>query len=417
MTLGNIPMRWKISIMLLLITTINYIDRLTFSIVAPVVTEEFSFSNADYGNLSAAFLVAYAFGQLFGGRIIDAMGVKRAFSLAVILWSIAGVLHAFGQGFRSFFLFRVLLGIGEAANFPAANKAIAEWFPAKERSVAVGIVTAGPGLGSILAPPIVAALVVLLSWQWAFVITGLLGLVWLWFWYKIYYPVQAHPNLSTDEREHIEGGLDADNDQAAKSWIEFFRYKETWGLMLSRFFADGAFYFLIFWLPLYLANERGMDIMSIGLLAWIPFLAADLGSLVGGWTGKALIDRGMSLDASRKTVIWIGAVLVLALAPAANSDSTTTFIVLICVGLFAIQFKQSNLFTLPADMFASKEVATIWGMFGAAGSLGGALFQTQVGMLIDTFSYLPVFIAVASMHIVSALCVMLFIPRIERIGP
>ena len=238
------PIRWKISIMLLLITTINYIDRLTFSIVAPVVTEEFNFSNTDYGNLSAAFLVAYAFGQLFGGRIIDAMGVKRAFSFAVILWSIAGILHAFGQGFRSFFLFRVLLGIGEAANFPAANKAIAEWFPATERSLAVGIVTAGPGLGSILAPPIVAALLVLLGWQWAFIITGLLGFVWLWFWYRIYYAVDDHPNLTASEREHIEGGREAEDDRPAKSWVEFFKYKETWGLMLSRFFADGAFIFL-----------------------------------------------------------------------------------------------------------------------------------------------------------------------------
>ena len=159
-----LPIRWKVSIFLLLITTINYIDRLTFSILAPIINKEFDFSNTDYGNLSAGFLFAYAFGQLFGGRLIDILGTKRALTLAVALWSIAGILHAFGQGFRSFFLFRVLLGIGEAANFPAANKAIAEWFPSNERSLAVGIVTAGPGLGSILAPPVVAALVVTLNW-------------------------------------------------------------------------------------------------------------------------------------------------------------------------------------------------------------------------------------------------------------
>ena len=402
--------------MLLLITTINYIDRLTFSIVAPVVMDEFKLSNTDYGNLSAAFLFAYAFGQLFGGKLIDALGTKRALTFAVALWSIAGILHAFGQGFRSFFLFRVLLGIGEAANFPAANKAIAEWFPATERSLAVGIVTAGPGLGSILAPPIVAFLVVMLNWQWAFVITGLLGFVWLWFWHTTYHSPEDHPGLSAQEAAQITEDVEA-IDQPAKPWLEFFKYRETWGLMLSRFFADGAFYFLIFWLPLYLANERGLDIKAIGLFAWIPFVAADLGSLLGGWTGKKLIDKGMSLNAARKLVIWIGALLVLAIVPAADTESTATFIGLICIGLFAIQFKSSNLFTLPADMFAAKEVATIWGIFGAAGSLGGALFQSQVGVLIDTFSYQPVFLAVGSMHIVSALAVMIFIPRISKLEP
>jgi MFS transporter, ACS family, hexuronate transporter len=378
--------------------------------------DEFELSNTDYGNLSAAFLFAYAFGQLFGGKLIDALGTKRALTFAVALWSIAGILHAFGQGFRSFFLFRVLLGIGEAANFPAVNKAIAEWFPATERSLAVGIVTAGPGLGSILAPPIVASLVVMLSWQWAFVITGLIGFVWLWFWHRAYYSPADHPNLPAQEAVQIIEEVDA-IDQPTKSWLEFFKYRETWGLMISRFFADGAFYFLIFWLPLYLANERGMDIKAIGLFAWIPFVAADLGSLSGGWAGKKLIDNGMSLDAARKLIIWIGALLVLAIVPAANTESTATFIGLICIGLFAIQFKSSNLFTLPADMFPAKEVATIWGIFGAAGSLGGALFQSQVGVLIDTFSYQPVFLAVGSMHIVSALAVMIFIPRIARLGP
>lgn len=378
--------------------------------------DEFKLSNTDYGNLSAAFLFAYAFGQLFGGKLIDALGTKRALTFAVVLWSIAGILHAFGQGFRSFFLFRVLLGIGEAANFPAANKAIAEWFPATERSLAVGIVTAGPGLGSILAPPMVAFLVVMLSWQWAFVITGLLGFVWLWFWHTTYHSPEDHPGLSAQEAAQITEDVEA-IDQPTKPWLEFFKYRETWGLMLSRFFADGAFYFLIFWLPLYLANERGMDIKAIGLFAWIPFVAADLGSLFGGWAGKKLIDNGMSLDAARKLIIWIGALLVLAIIPAANTESTATFIALICIGLFAIQFKSSNLFTLPADMFAAKEVATIWGIFGAAGSLGGALFQSQVGILIDSFSYQPVFLAVGSMHIVSALAVTIFIPRITRLGP
>ena len=214
-----LPIRWKVSIFLLLITTINYIDRLTFSILAPVINEEFDFSNTDYGNLSAAFLFAYAFGQLFGGKLIDILGTKRALTLAVALWSIAGILHAFGQGFRSFFLFRVLLGIGEAANFPAANKAIAEWFPANERSLAVGIVTAGPGLGSIRAPPVVAALVVTLNWQWAFIITGLIGFVWLWFWHRNYYAPEDHPDLP--ESEHAIALEEAStNDQPPKSWIE-----------------------------------------------------------------------------------------------------------------------------------------------------------------------------------------------------
>ena len=232
------------------------------------------------------------------------------------------MLHAFGRGLWSFFSLRILLGLAEAANFPLATKATAEWFPKSERSLVVGIFTMGPGLGAIIAPPLIAGtpwtpgIIDLWGWQAAFLIPGAIGFLWLYLWHKWYYLPQQHPTLSAEERELIVsdiGDQPADDD---RPWWWVLSYREVWGLMISRFVSDGAFYFFVLWLPLYLSEARGMNLRAIGFFAVIPFLAADIGSVAGGYTGKKLIDAGMSLDRSRKLVIWIGALLVLAAMPA-----------------------------------------------------------------------------------------------------
>jgi len=383
--LSRLDMRWRLALMLCVITTINYLDRQALSIAAPSLMDEFSLSNTQYGWITSAFLFTYALGQLLSGPIIDRLGTKRGFSLAVVVWSVAGMLHALGRGFVSFFCLRGLLGFGESANFPAALKAIAEWFPRAERSMAVGILTVGPGLGAVLSPPLLGLIIYTLGWRAAFIIPGLLGFVWVWWWQRMYHPPEAHPSLSHRELELILSGREDSTEGSVRPRLrDFLRYREVWGLMLSRFVSDGAFYFFVFWVPLYLASERGFNIIEIGLFAWIPFLAADVGSLAGGWSGQELIRRGMSVNAARKWVIWVGALMVPLALPAVMAESPVLAIALIGGAMFAIQFKA-----------------------------GGMAFNAMVGWTIDHYSYLPVFATVAAMHIVSAVLVNVFIPRIE----
>lgn len=407
--------RWRIAIMLCLITTINYIDRQALTVAAPLLMEQFAISNAGYGIITSGFLFAYGLGQLICGPIVDRLGTKRAFSLAVIAWSIAGMLHAAGRGFLSFLFFRVLLGLTEAANFPVALKAIAEWFPPAERSLAVGILTVGPGLGAIIAPPMIALIIETMGWQAGFLIPGAIGFVWLALWHRMYHLPAAHPRLDPVERDVILAATSLVTAQVLmkRPWYWSLRYREVWGLMLSRFVSDGAFYFFVFWLPVYLTAERGFDLMAIAMFAWIPFLAADIGGLAGGWLGKRMVENGASLDSARKRVIWIGALLVPVSLPAVTAESWQVALALIGVAMFAIQFKASSLFAVPADLFPARDVGTIWGIFGAVGSFGGMVFTGLAGWVIDNHSWEPLFVAVAFMHILSAMLVSVFIPRIE----
>ncbi len=410
--------RWRIAILLCLITTINYIDRQALTMTSTILTDLFTISDSEYGIITSGFLFAYGIGQLLCGPVIDRIGTRRSFSIAVIAWSIATMLHALGRGFLSFFSFRVLLGLAEAANFPLATKATAEWFPKSEQSFVVGIFTMGPGLGAILAPPLIIGtpwtpgIVTLWGWQAAFLIPGGIGFLWLFLWWKWFYQPAEHPHLSDAERELILRDSDHEGAEVGRSWFWAFRYREVWGLMVSRFVSDGAFYFFIFWLPKYLGEVRGFNLGEIGLFAIIVFGAADIGSFAGGYTGKKLMDRGMSLDRARKVVIWVGALLVLAAMPAASTESAWEAIGLIAIAMFAIQFKASSMFTLPADLFPARDVGTIWGIYGAVGSLGGAVFGSVAGFTVENLSWTPVFVAAGTVHIISAVLVNLYVPRI-----
>ncbi|MFP2995347.1 MFS transporter [Spongiivirga sp. MCCC 1A20706] len=406
--------RWYIAGTIFLATTINYIDRQALSVAAPTIRKDLDLSNEEYGWIVSAFLLAYAIMQMVSGRLIDSLGTKKGFSIAVIWWSIANMLHAFGRGLLSLGFFRFLLGIGEAGNYPAAMKAISEWFPKQERTKAVGILNMGPGLGAIIAPPLMAWLILDFGWKMAFVITGAIGFFWLLLWRWIYYEPKDHPRISEEELKLINSSKE-ENDQKKLPWLHYFKYKEVWGLTLSRFVSDGAFYFFVFWLPSWLADEKGFTLTEIGLFAWIPFLLSDIGSFVGGWTGAQLIKNGKSLDASRKWIIWIGAVLVVPVLGCLYIESPYWAITLISFSLFATQFKQSSLFTLPIDLFSKKDAASVWGISGSAGSFGAMLFTPVIGWLVDTISYSPVFVIVSFLHIVSALIVMIFIPRIQPV--
>lgn len=406
-------LRWLIATLLLLATTINYVDRQAISVAAPVLGRQLGFSATDYSYIVFSFLLAYAVMQVVAGGLVDRVGTRLGFAIAVSGWSLASMAHAVGGSVLGFSALRFALGAFEAANYPAALKAIAEWFPRSERSSAFGLVNVGPGLGAVLAPPLVAWLIVMWGWREAFVVTGLFGFVWLGFWLWLYRPPSEHPRLGEAEARHIRDGAGAGAGEPGTPWRQLLRDARLWGLMLARFSSDGAFYFFVFWLPKYLADVRGFDVAQIGAFAWIPFLAADLGSLAGGWAGTRLMRGGLSLDAARKLVIWVGALLAAVALPAGSATTPLAALGLIAVAMFGIQVKSSSLFTLPADLYPSRGVALAWGFTGAAGSAGGMLFQLYIGRMVDAVGYTPVFVAASGMHLVSAACVMLFLPRAE----
>ena len=293
--------RWRIAILLAVITTINYVDRSVFGVVAPVVREQFGIGAADYGLITSGFLFAYGIGQLISGPLIDRLGTKRAFSLAAIFWSVATILHALGRGLWSFFTLRVVLGIAEAANFPAASKAVAQWFPANERSTAVAVFMLGAGLGAIITPPLTVWTMQTFSWQWAFIVPGSLGLFWVLLWHRWYHLPEQHPTIGEAERGLIL--QNRSNQQSQGTALGLLRHRQFWGLLIARVVSDFPFYFFLFWLPQYLIDVRGFDLRGIALFAWLPWVAADLGALTGGSLSSALVNRGRSINAARKWVI------------------------------------------------------------------------------------------------------------------
>ena len=406
--------RWRIAILLAVITTINYIDRSVFGVVAPVVRDQFGINDADYGLITSGFLLAYGVGQLISGPLIDRLGTKRAFELAVVFWSAATVLHALGRGVWSFFTMRVVLGLAEAANFPAASKAVAQWFPANERATAVAIFMLGAGLGAIITPPLTVWIMQTLSWQWAFIIPGSLGLIWAVLWRRWYHLPESHPTLDESERTLILS--QRSEQQSGVGWTQLLGYRQFWGILVARIVSDFPFYFFLFWLPQYLIDIRGFDLRAIALFAWLPWVFADLGALSGGSLSSALVRRGHSINSARKWVIWLGAVLVaMAVVPAFYVESSMVALALICFGLFAIQVKGSVFFTLPTDLFPADRVATVWGVFGAVGSLGGSLLGLLAGFMIQSAGYESVFLLIACLHLISALLLQIFVPRIAMV--
>ncbi|MEO7387356.1 MAG: MFS transporter [Gammaproteobacteria bacterium] len=432
--------RWWVAIMLCAVTTIGYVDRNALSVAAPLIRREFGLSNEQYGEISLAFLLSYAIGQLLLGPVVDRLGSKRALRLAVLWWSVAAMLHALGRGVTSFFAARAFLGLTESVNLPGAYKVIAEWFPARERSLASGFVTAGTGLGAMLAPPLIAVLIAgfdalhtagvspLHGWQAAFIVPGALGFLWVWLWQRHFHLPRQHPAISPDELELLttDRAPNPVHEVGVASWTAelgatfrrlayWFSYREVRGLALARFVGDGAFYFFAFWIPNYLSDVRHFGLRDIAIGAAIPFIFADAGSLLGGWMGQRLIRVGVSVDRSRKAMIWGGALLVPLALPAVYVDSPVIAVLCMGLGVFAIQVKSASMFALPADLFPPHAVATVWGASGAAGSLAAAFSQPLIGWTIDHYSYQPVFIAVSMMHIAAAAFITILVRRVEPV--
>lgn len=398
-------LRWYIAVLLMLATTVNYLDRQTLSVAAPQIRQHLHLTNEQYGLVTSAFLIAYGVMHPVAGRLIDWIGTRTGFALAVVWWSLANIAHAFAIGFRSLAAMRLLLGIGEAGNFPAAIKSISEWFPAKERTVATGIMNLGAGAGAVIAPPLVGWLVWAYGWQAAFVVTGLTGFVWLGAWLWLYDHPDRHPRLSAEERERIRAGQTASAETGRGVWKEVLVRHELWAIMAARFVSDPGWFFYLFWLPNYLKDARGFDLKSIAMFAWVPYLGADFGSLIGGFVSAWLVRRGFSVLGARKIAMCLFALMMPVAVPAVRAEHWWSALAFITIATTAHQAWAASLLTLPADLFPKRSVASAYGFCGMCGMIGASFFSPFAGWIIDNFGYVPVFTVVGFLHPAAALVI------------
>jgi len=422
-------LRWLIIGLIFLATLINYIDRLTVSVLAPVITEALKLSNLEYASLGTWFLLAYTISQGVSGRLYDKIGARRGFTLSITVWSLAAMAHATARSLGSLSVFRFVLGLGEAGNWPGAAKVIAEWFPARERAFAMAIFNSGAAIGSIVAPTIIALLQLSYGWQTTFVFTGALGFLWLALWLFCYQPPDRHRWITDKERALIgergsgerglriaDCGLRIDktinldfesaveethkhttpNPQSAirnpqsPRWRDLLRYREVWAIVLARLLVDPVWWLFITWLPLFLNKVHGFDLKKIALFAWVPFVAADAGSLLGGFASGFLIKRGWSVNRARKATIGFAALLMPAGILAARASDPMVALALIGLVLFGFQFWINNVQTLPSDYFSDKMVASVAGLGGVGAGIGSMTFILATGWIVDHFGYTPV---------------------------
>ena len=386
-------MRWVMIGMAFLATVINYLDRQALSVTAPVLTDLFGMSNETYGLVVASFMLAYTVSNGISGPLIDRVGTKLGYGVCMAVWSVAGMLHAFARGPLSLGFFRFLLGAGEAGNWPAAIKVVSEWFPARERALAAGIFNSGAAIGAVVAAPTIAWLVLRFGWQASFLVVGALGFLWLAAWSLLYHTP-----------EHVRAEARA---RPAHPW-RLLKTRFLSSLLAAKVCIDPVWYFYIFWFPQYLDNVHGFDLKQIGMVAWIPFLTADLGNLVGGWFGGLLVRSGMGVDGARKTAVSVFALLMVTSIPAALTSSVWVAIALISVATFGYTGFSANAMAFPADVVPRNMVGSIWGLASMGSGFGGMVFSWLSGRLIDDFGYAPVFIGYGVLPLVGLAIILLF---------
>jgi len=409
--------RWRILTLLFFATTINYIDRQVIGILKPFIAEDLGWGEADYGYIVTAFQIAYAIGLLTTGRLLDKFGVRIGYLWAIIVWSIAGMAHAAARGVVSFAVARFALGIGESANFPAAIKSVAEWFPKKDRAFATGLFNSGATVGAVTAPVIVSAITLALGWQWAFIITGALGFIWVVLWLTYYHAPEKHPKVSKTELDYINQDEDINNNSGqAMKWRDLFKYKETVAICSTRFISDWVWWFFLFWIPDFLSKTHGVDIKEVVLPLIVIYAVSSVGGIGGGWLSSKFIRMGRSIDFSRKTAILICAVVVLPVMLVSSISNLWVAVGLITLAAAGHQGWAANIFTVVSDIYPKNAVASMIGLSGFAGAIGGALSASFVGLLLETSgSYLLIFLIAASVYLVNWLILKIFIKEIKPI--
>jgi MFS transporter, ACS family, hexuronate transporter len=412
-------LRWLILGLLFLSTVINYVDRQALSVLLPTLRGELGLSSAEYGTITTLFLAAYTVAQLGAGVVIDRVGTRRGFAWAIVVWSIAAVAHAFARGPVSLSIFRFALGIGEAGNWPAGGKAVAQWFPQQRRAFGMAVFDGGSAVGAIIAPPLVAALALHFGWRSAFVFTGLLGFAWLALWLWVYGSPENHKWLSKEDREIAakEGGAAGSQSRSfGASLRDIIGMRQLWGLMVTRMVATPVWWFYVFWLPDYLGKGRGFSLKEIGMFGWIPYLTVDIGKMVGGATSDRLLGRGFSATFARKSVMVAGALAMMGGVQVVGADSPAAAIVWVSVATFGFGMWSANILALHADIFPSHAMASAIGLTGMAASLGGAAFTYAVGQVVDRAGYAPVFWAAGVAALVACLALFFWVGRVEKAG-
>lgn len=419
-------LRWLVVGLVAVATIINYIDRNALGIMWPGMSEELGLDKDDYANIVQWFLIGYLIGKTLFGKVMDAIGTRMGFVLAIVVWSVAVALHAVMRSVFAFSAVRFVMGLGEAGNWPGATKANAEWFPIKERALAQGIFNAGAATGAIVSAPVVGLLYLYFGWQATFVVLGALGLIWLVPWLIVYKSSpESHPWLGAEERDHILRGQLVTREDATESantfapgWWEMYRYRQSWAVIGSRFFIDPIWFLFVLWLPIYLYERFGFDVKQIALFSWVPYVGGAIGAVFGGWLAQRLLARGWHVNRARKTAIAFGGVLMFpALLGTAFAATPLAALLLMAVILFGFQVAIGNIQTLPSDFFSGKSVGSLAGVGGSAALLGTIITTEYIPALTADANYLPAFVLGALLVPVALLCVFALAPRIEPVAP
>jgi ACS family hexuronate transporter-like MFS transporter len=429
--------RWMVCAILFFATTINYIDRQIIGILKPVLVREFGWADERiYAAIIFTFQLAYAIGLLLAGRVMDRLGTRRGFTIAVVLWSIAAVGHAIADWFpwlrlptvnldattgfsvvlltgaaAGFALMRFFLGLGEAGNFPASIKTVAEWFPKKERALATGIFNSGTNVGALLTPLAVPWIAVTWGWKWAFILTGLTGFFWALWWLFVYRSPEEHPRLSKAELAYIRS--DPPEQVTPIAWGRLIGHRQTWAFALGKFMTDPIWWLYLFWIPDFFHRNHGLDLKSIGLPLVVIYLVADVGSIGGGWLSSSLIKRGFTVNVARKTAMLLCASAVVPIVFAAGASSLWTAVGLVSLAAAAHQGWSANLFTLTSDMFPRRAVGSVVGFGGMAGAVGGMMISIVVGEILQrTGSYRAIFFIAGFAYLAAFVVIHLLTPRL-----
>lgn len=406
--------RWGIAALISAAIAISYFDRQTLPVAIKAIQTEIPISNTQFSQLQAAFLTAYALMYAGGGKLIDVLGTRKGFLLIMLWWSVACASHGLAAAFGMLAVSRFLLGMGEGGAFPAATKAVAEWFPVRERSTAMGIINAGTSVGAVVAPPLIVIVLATLNWHWVFFLSGVIGLLWTLWWMRGYYTPAEHPRLSAAEREEIAEVLLPQAKQNV-SWLGLFSFPQVWGLVFAKFLSDAAWYFYLFWLPKYLYDVRNFDTKQVGYFAWIPYAAAGIGSLAGGWFSSRLIRQGRSLNFSRKLALGLSA-SVMPLIFFVTQAPVQIAIILFSIAFAGQQSWSTLVMILPADIFPQRAVGSVAGLVGFGGAMGGVVFGLVVGYLLDHgFGYGVVFALVSTFHVLAFFVILLTVRTVRPI--
>ncbi len=425
--------RWMICALLFFAAVVNYVDRQVIGILKPTLQQQFGWSELDYADIVFSFQLAYAIGFAFAGRLVDRLGTRLGFALAITLWSVAAMAHAEAQWFgpavaavlglaglaytgsvAGFMAARFALGLGESGNFPAAIKTVAEWFPRRERALATGVFNAGTNVGAIVVPLVVPWVTIAFGWYWAFVGTGLIGFAWLAWWLFVYRPADRHPRLGAAERAYIQS--DPPDPVARIPWLTLLKYRQTWAFAVAKFMTDPIWWLYLYWVPDFLNRNYKLDLLTLGPPLVVIYLISDGGSIAGGWFSSALIKRGWSVNAARKTAMLTCAVAVVPIIFASGTTSLWTAVLLVALAASAHQGWSANVFTLVSDMFPRHAVGSVVGIGGMAGAIGGMLIAKITGFVLQaTGSYLVVFGIAGSAYLVALAIVHLLVPRLDPV--